>query len=504
MPRQIVNLNITRPGGFGLNKQNSGDVLPGAWATKALNCVFDDAGRLAARLGTQAVTTTDPGVDISSIHEYIDLNGNKEIIAAAGSKIYRLNGLVLEDITGPAASSNGDWKFTNFNGQVVGFEAGLAPIIMSGVGTGVFATLTGTGVPSGTNEILAAGGRLYTIENSKLRYSDLLDPTTWAGEIDLARNWPAGGDVGIALAEWNGNLIVFGERSIVILSDPQGDFNPDNFVITEAIPNIGCVARDSVVSIGSDMMFLSRAGVRALGRVIQEKSLPVNEVSQNVNDDVIQKTLNTPASKIKGAYSQTQEFYLLSFNTSETTYVFDTKRPNSDGSIRVTEWDYTPGAAFESSGGRLYLGRGSTLALYRGYLDNVAATGIGGDSYTWEYESGWNDFGQNVADRLKIPKRLTVRALGGSGQDLDYKVAYDYVDFFTTQQIQIEEVDVAEWGIFQWGVGEWSGGAQFHETSAPTSRTGRVVKIGLALDINGGQFALNQIGLAAKLGKAVI
>ena len=64
--------SIVAPGSLGLNKQNSGALLPPQWATEALNAVFDDNNRLAARKGwlsqtTSAITGTP---DIHQLFEY--------------------------------------------------------------------------------------------------------------------------------------------------------------------------------------------------------------------------------------------------------------------------------------------------------------------------------------------------------------------------------------------------------------------------------------------------
>jgi hypothetical protein len=81
-------------------------------------------------------------------------------------------------------------------------------------------------------------------------------------------------------------------------------------VLADIITNIGCIARDTVQSTGTDLIFLSDTGVRSLGRVIQEKSNPIGDVSKNVRDEMM-FTVNTQTNNIKSVYSPEHSFYLV-------------------------------------------------------------------------------------------------------------------------------------------------------------------------------------------------
>ena len=84
---QIVPLTVRAPGFYGLNKQESGDVLPPGWATKASNLVIDELGRLARRKGTKYLGDTDitSSPDIKSAHIYIDAAGNESAPSTSAS-----------------------------------------------------------------------------------------------------------------------------------------------------------------------------------------------------------------------------------------------------------------------------------------------------------------------------------------------------------------------------------------------------------------------------------
>jgi hypothetical protein len=57
--------------------------------------------------------------------------------------------------------------------------------------------------------------------------------------------------------------------------------------VEDVIDGVGCIARDTVQDIGSDILFLSDSGLRSLGRIIQEKSAPMRDLSRNVRDQLL-------------------------------------------------------------------------------------------------------------------------------------------------------------------------------------------------------------------------
>ena len=75
----------------------------------------------------------------------------------------------------------------------------------------------------------------------------------------------------------------------------------------------------------------------SLGRVIQEKSLPLRDVSKNVRSDLM-TAVNGSNNPIKTVYSADDAFYLLTIPDSNITYCFDVRAPLEDGSFRATTW----------------------------------------------------------------------------------------------------------------------------------------------------------------------
>lgn len=514
MPKKIVTARLQLAGSWGLNSQRQADILPAGWATVADNCVFDDSGRLASRKGSQNknATVISGTPDVKTIFEYIDGSGSKLEIIAAGNKIYKVVGDVLTDISASITTPTADnWKFQNFNGKCVGFQLDHTPIVLSIV-TGTFAdiTLSGTEQPStASNEVLAAFGRLWTLDGTTLKYSDSLVEGAWNGAFDLSTVWLNGMDEGVALAEFNGYLVVFGKQSIIVYSNPWaptggGGIDTTIMTLVENIGSIGCIARDSVQFIGTDILFLSYQGVRSLGRTIQEKSMPVNDISKNVNDAILNYIASEGLSGIKSAYSKAEGFYIISLPTSNKTFYFDVRRPLEDGSYRVARWNSSFSSLFVTSNDTLYMGIAGYLVTYQGYLDNKLSDGTGGVGYNMEYVSGWNDLREidpQIATLQKLPKTSSYLILGGGGQTAVIKWAFDFEDTFYSSTKDIPSAGNAEWGIAQYNIDEYSGGLVYNTIRAPMRKTGQVIKIGFSIFVEGAAVALQLLDINMKLGR---
>lgn len=508
MSKPLLPLSIEAPGFLGLNTQNSGSVLPPGWAVDLNNLVYDDIGRLASRKGSvqqysDAERTSKLGASpvVRQLHEYIDATGSKVTIFAAGNAIYKLVGSTVTDISGTITTPTADnWQFANWRGTCVGYQAGHAPVeLLTAAGT--FANAAGT-MHNGSM-VLSAYGRTWTVESNTLYYSDLLIHSYAggsAGSFDLATYWPNGMDEAVAIADFNGFLVVFGKESIIVYDNPD---NPAGAMsIVEGIEGTGCIARDSIQVIGNEIVFLSSTGVRTLGRVIQEKSMPLGDISRHVRDALIEKATSEVTENIRSVYNRDEGFYILSFPLTNTTYVFDLKFPNQDGTWKATTWDYAPTAMVYTQDLNLYIAKDSGfVSLYDRYLDSILSDNTGGSAYFVEYEGVWNDFGEEAAHLLKIPKRAAILAAGYSGGQIAFRWALDYSSIWKETQLTFLVRQQSQYGIGKYGVAKYSGALEFERVTGNMSSAGQVIKIGLRADIQGVKFALQRVDILAKVGR---
>ncbi len=182
------------------------------------------------------------------------------------------------------------------------------------------------------------------------------------------------------------------------------------------------MARDSVQNTGTDILFLSDGGVRSLLRVVQEKSLPMRDVSKNVRDDLMTNVASETAANIKSVYYERDAFYLLALPTTKFVYCFDMRAPLQDGSARVTTWtNIEPRSFLVTNTKDLYIGKPGYIGKYFGHTDNST-------NYRFSYYTNYFDF--DAPTREKIMKQIGFVVIGGSNQDVAVKWGFDYNENF--------------------------------------------------------------------------
>ncbi len=504
MSKALIPLVIESPGFLGLNSQNSGSVLPVGWASVLENVVWDDVGRLASRKGSQkvhanAITNTPK---IRSMFEYVNATGTPLNIFAADNKIFKEASGTITDISGSITTPTGDdWQFQNFNGTVVGFQTGHPPITLTTV-AGTFIDATGTQFNG--DAVLSAWGRIWTVFQNDLYHSDLLINNFTggsSGSFDLARYWPNGQDQAVALADFNGFLVVFGKNSIIVYENPD---DPTVMAIVEGVDGDGCIARDSVQVIGRDLVFLSNSGLKALSRTIQEKSMPLTDISKNIRDEMLAIVGGETNVQIKSAYNSRDGFYMLSLPVAGVSFIFDLKFPNEDGSLKVARWNFAPTALSYTEALKMNMGvTAGFYSRYQDFKDEKLSDGTGGSVYLMDFEGVWNDFGEEVSPLLKMLKRVSVIASGVPGGTVTLKWSVDYSNVFESKVLSFSEQDPARFGIALFNtVGTtFASFGDFESIKSSISRAGQVVKVGLSATIFGSNFAIQRINLLAKIGK---
>lgn len=504
---KLIPLSIQTPGRFGLNKQQSEQNLSLGWATEATNCVVDDAGRLAARKGWSAVTTSPISgtPDIEAIGEYIDNAGASTIISAAANKIYS-GTTTLTERTGTITTPTDDnWKFMNFNNKVIGMQSEHTPIVGTG---GAFANITAaTGTLPTGHACLSAFGRLWATssatDKTTLKYCSLLDETLWgsgsAGSLDVKSVWPDGQDEITALAQFQGKLVIFGKKSILIYT---GAGTPSSMTLADAIAGIGCIARDSVQDVGTDIFFLSDSGLRSLSRTIQNETAPINDVSLNIRDYFRTLVGAEVTDVIRSVYHEREGFYLLNLPSAGYTFCFNLKQSTDNGLPVVTLWTgINPKALLSARDGVLYIGKAGVIGKYAEiYTDNLS-------TYNWAFASTWTDFGDEVSSRIKIPKKMILTLAGGYGYTITSRWAYDYNSYYTTQSNTVTTTSggstVAEYGIAEYGSDAEYGGSEdtYSSSTSYLNKSGKTIKFGYSAAINQQPLKLQKIEILAKLGR---
>jgi hypothetical protein len=532
MAEQLTTGTIAAPGFFGLNTQDSSIQLSSGFALEANNCVIDRYGRIGARKGWTKVNSTAASTgSFRAIYEVFKDDGNV-VLSAANNKLYSGTTTLTElAVRNSDDSANLTYAITDDNWQISGmpYDTGATPsghAILAQAGhpilvyhklgatphahTGAYglqrlgdiaSNLPGTySVTNFTpNIVMTAFGRVWVADIANDRqtvyFSDLLDPTEWktgtSGYLNISEVVPNNDPI-VALAAHNGFLIIFCEKHIVIYKNPV---DPSALTLEDTITGIGCIARDSVASIGTDLLFLSSTGVQSLQRVVQEKSLPFRDISKNVRDELLANVSSEVLKYIKATYFPTDAFYLLALPSTGFTYCFDTRGTLENGSARTTIWKQIAPTAFCVTQDRqLYIGKPGYIGKYDGYEDNSA-------TYRMSYFTNYFDFGSATTN--KILKRINVTAIGGSAQPIAVKWGYDYTRNYFSRGIILQRVEVYEYGTAEYNVATYTNGIALDIANIPASGSGTVLQIGFESDIDGTPLSIQKIDFFLKQGKTL-
>jgi hypothetical protein len=394
MAQPLQAFSITAPGFYGLNTQDSSLDLASGFALVANNCVIDQYGRVGARKGWTPAHNTLAALgtaNVKTIAELVDKDGTSYTLCAGNNKIFKLSGGVLSEVTfngvGTAPTITADnWSTAFLDGDLYFYQRGHNPIGFSpSDSTTQYYRVDQESGYNGTvqlaNIVISAYGRLWnadtTTDKVTVQWSDTKNPQKWgsgtAGTLDTTTVWPKGGDTITALAAHNNFLFIFGNNNILIYS---GANTPATMTLYDVITGIGCVARDSVVNTGTDVIFLSDTGVRSVLRTIQEKSAPLRDISKNVRKDLMSAVASETKANIKAVYNPIEGFYLLTLPTLKSVYCFDMKATLQDGSARVTTWDSIQPQCFcQKVDGTLLIGKAGYIGTYTGYQEAFVCCG---------------------------------------------------------------------------------------------------------------------------------
>lgn len=517
MSQKLQPLTVAAPAFFGLNTEESPVGMSPNFSSVADNCVIDSRGRIGARKGHSAVSSNGAAVlgtsrGIEGVFEFTSFAGATVVFSTGNNKIFHGTSTLAECTLpdGYSISAN-NWKITSFNNDVYFFQSGHTPL-RSVAGSTTFVELA---TAPQANEVVSAFGRLWVADvvgdKHTVYVSALLNGTQWGNQgtafsINITQFWPTGYDEIVSLTEHNGLLIIFGRHSMLIYDGAQGGAGSGvsgvpasadaTIFLKDTVEGVGCIERDSVQATGNDILFLSNRGVMSLGRLIQEKSLPLRDISKNVRTDLMALVDFEVATglPIKTVYSPEHAFYLLTLPSSNTIYCFDVRQPLEDGSFRATTWSgFMPLSFTNITSDGFYMGLSTGIVTYDTYLD-IAAT------YSMSYFSQPLDFGQPSI--VKFLKKFNLTVIGGQLASAVLNWGYDYTENFSKQSFVFAESTTAQYNVAEYNTtAAYSGGVDVNTPKVNTTGSGNVVTIGVTSVINNNPLSIQKIDILAKIGR---
>ena len=512
--KQLEAISVVAPGWYGLNLQDSAVGLSPNYSLIADNCVIDSSGRIGSRKGWTMKTTTGAtelsGESIEFIAEHINEDDTVTYLSSGNSKFFT-GGVdaVLTDVTpGAYTISAHNWTSACLLGYSVIVQDGHEPLVYDSVGGlqtfSSFSVATQNWNGQTLRDIQAAYGRLWAHDGKNVYWStDIADPNFpdfaagTSGFLNIASVLPNNTDRIIGITCHNNLLVIFCQRNIVIYNGAD-DVLSTSFGLSDLITNIGCIARDSIEKTGNDLLFLSAAGVRSLGRVIQEKSLPMRDLTRNVRDQLLAVAAEETAvygnlEDVKAVYSEANAFYLVSFPAIKRVYCLDMRQALDDGSARVTAWTSYDAKYFLRTRDRaLLLGMPDGIGKYEGYTDN-------GSAYRMKVYSSYLDFGNPSS--LKMPKKIKATVLGGSTQDVVIKVGFDFIGRAYSFPYTIPDNAPSFYNVDEYNDAIYTGGLAIEQVTIQALGSGNVVQVGVEATINGYPVSIQTMDLFVKQGK---
>ena len=508
MSQPLQNITIAAPAFKGLNTQDSPLSGDAQYAAVVDNMVIDTYGRIGSRKGLEALTSSNTplnGTSPTVIHEHEDAAGVLEVLTIANNKVFKGTTTLIDITPSGYTITNENYAITNFNDKTFLFNKNVQPLVFDNTNGLVEMVATSGTAPRG--DIAIGGfGRLWvsgvTGAPNTVYWSNLLVGEAWSGgssgSIDLDKVWPDGSDKVTALRVWNGFLIIFGYNSIVLY---QGAEDPATMSLSDTINGVGCVARDTIQVTGTDLIFLSTRGLMSLGRVIQEKSSPINDVSKNVRDDVL-SYWKKELLPVRSIYNPVDSFYLLSFPTNNLIYCFDTRGLLENGAYRVTTWNTTDYSCFcVRQDDSLLIGSKLGINKYEGYYDN-------GQSYLIRYASNPLSFGD--FSKIKFAKKITPTLITTGNSEVTVKWSYDVsndysnhvfnignlkASYFNQSLFYSTQATTVDYGGFS------AGASQVSIKRINATGSGNLLTIGLDSTVNGSSVSIQEFNIQATIGR---
>ena len=563
--QQQQNITIPAPGSMGLNTEQSPTVQEPGFCLTANNAIIDQYGRIGSRkafasLSTVYNLTYTPNVARDSEKKEVmaletgTIGGTQYIVGILKNSQYNVAGSVvqtdyffvkvekvgaewqLNEVSMPTPAvplALDKAKIVAFNDAFYVFSAGNEAMVWNG--TTMQVLFTGTPdvdyiAPQDDAGVLAstitgdiacsAYGRLWVSgvggDYNVIYFSDLLIGTQWydgravpadsqntAGILDLREYWPTGSDDVRAIVAHNGGLYVFGRRSILVWGNPTGDpAATDGIFLQDAISNIGCVTQDAVAVTGNDVLFVDDTGVRSLGRTIQEKSVPLGDLTLNVRRDISTIIQDTGVKdSISIDYWPEESLAVTTFPEQGLAYVLDMRQPSPTGGMRVTKWNncvHRRSLYVElTTGSMILLGSNND----QGVLEYTGYQQWDGADYVFSYESTALTLGQPA--NLKFIKQIDYTCVSTFTEGTaTASWSFDYEYPARTRSLLVGATPPSKFGIAQYGVDKYGGAVSTIKRYKVNGKgSGESLVIGIDMNIGGNSFSLQEVNIQTLLGR---
>jgi len=317
--------------------------------------------------------------------------------------------------------------------------------------------------------------------------------------------WSDGTDQVTAIFAWNASLVVCGTNHIIFFTDGRGSMlglDPTQAYVFDMLSGTGVISQWTVDHIGeADIVYLSPNGVQSLQRLTTNRNNPLETLSKYNRDLLLSQVYAETPANISGNFNSLTGFYVLGLPNTGLTWCFDMRRTYTDdvGALCAitTQWSMALTAACSLIPTQaFYIARANqgTVCQYSGYTDE-------GNAYTFSYTSPWMNLGQQVAQKLKMLKRLSLILFtaGNVSFTASWTTDFGALSGQTTQTVSSSGA-LSQYGLGQYGVSQYGGGVNLYNWKYAAHIRGQYYQLGISSQVTGA-WALQQAQFAAKIGR---
>ena len=319
------------------------------------------------------------------------------------------------------------------SGNSGGYTAGSSHNSGGGTGGGALCLNAPALVEVFANHLFLSG---HEATGAAIAHSAPKDPYTWTAAAD-AGQIAAGFDV-VQIKPFRDNLFVFGSKNIKKIT-----VNASLEFATESVTNnIGCVARDSVLEVGGDLMFLSPDGFRPVAGTSRVGDVELETLSKPIQSTLVDLIKNEDMDELTGVVirSKSQVRYFVTGSVGSALQVPSESigiiggLTNSTGSI---EWEFGELLGIRASCCTSDYVGAEEFILHGDHTGKVfrqeSGTSFDGSNIISVYSTPYLDFGETEQRKTLRKINTFVRAEGPF--EMNLAVDYDWGDYNTAVPI---------------------------------------------------------------------
>lgn len=295
------------------------------------------------------------------------------------------------------------------------------------------------------NHVFLSGDPQYPSIVVSSAPNDFLDFTAASGALQQLPGFEI-----VQIKPFRDELFIFGSSKIK-KSIPDA---ASGFVIQDVTGNLGCISRDSVFELGSNLVFLSADGLRVVAGTSRIGDVELVTLSQNIHNTFseIQNSYNLSDLRNVVIRSKAQFRYFIGddgFDISESYGIIGSIRVTSDGAI----WEFGELRGIRASCAWSGYDNGDEIILHGDYNGHVYRQEVGnsfaGSDIEAVYRTPYLDYGDTEVRKTLRTLNTFIKATGSF--DISISVKYDWDDIVHINPPNYNEISQGNSVIYDGG-----------------------------------------------------